>query len=297
MSTGNRVLVAAAFSVALLLSLGTGAFFGSLYAPDFGGAPTHLVNQNSVATEKGQSQLSRDRAGLPEFVERMVSGPDPKDGTERDKRDLAAQESMSVWGFWGFAVTTIGTIFLAVQMILTRGAVQETAKATKAMERQNEIAEAAQRPWLVFDIKGPIPVTRHSSGAFSADFDIVIKNKGPMPATHVNAYLGFTRSHLEFDPQEFINQAQLHVSVVGYSLAPSDEMPWKGGDFLHGLTFRDGHGLPDGSLWIGVAYRGIDGIRDYCTFDVFNFTGNGIWKHDREYTVVPGRHCIKRVMT
>lgn len=85
-------------------------------------------------------QIDTDRAGLPYVAQAIASNPEPKDTPERERRDLAAQESMSVWAFWaasaalgGLIVTSIGTGFLLWQIMLTRKAVKYTGDATKCL--------------------------------------------------------------------------------------------------------------------------------------------------------------------
>ncbi|WP_206742047.1 hypothetical protein [Erythrobacter longus] len=104
-----------------------GAFFGALSAPHYGYQPASAANERAEGEQGHQSQIDRDRAGLPYFAERITSGPDPDDGSEREKRDLAAQESMSVWAFWlliasiaGTAATIIGTALLVWTLHETR---------------------------------------------------------------------------------------------------------------------------------------------------------------------------------
>lgn len=153
---GLRVAALGALACLTFVTLGTGAFFGALNAPHYGYQAEYPANRTSQAEQSNPSQVDRDRAGLPYFAERIASGPDPEDGSEREKRDLAAQESMSVWAFWlllvsaiGTLTTMIGTGFLLWQIILTREAVKDTGGATKAMVKANEIAQQANRAWLM----------------------------------------------------------------------------------------------------------------------------------------------------
>ena len=151
-----RFAIVGALAALTLTALGAGAFFGASHTPNYGYQTEETANRRTKSEEDNPTQIDRDRAGLPYLAERVASGPDPSDGQEREKRDLAAQESMSVWAFWllmvsalGTITTMIGTGFLLWQIMLTREAVQDTGDATKAMNRQNELAAAAQRAWLV----------------------------------------------------------------------------------------------------------------------------------------------------
>lgn len=163
MSNGHRLLAGFAGGLALLIALATGAYFGALYAPHYGYQSAHSTYSGPASKQGNVSQIDRDRAGLPYFAERIASGTDPENRREREQRDLAAQESMSVWAFWMLAVsaagvltTMIGTGFLLWQIVLTRKAVKDTGDATRAMNRQNELMEAAQRPYIVVE-PGPSP--------------------------------------------------------------------------------------------------------------------------------------------
>ena len=102
------------------------------------------ATQNQKYIEQGPP---RNRAGLPEFAHGVTDNPKPENDTERNNRDLAAQESMAAWAFWlllftgvGLFVTSVGTGFLLWQIMLTREAVKDTGDATKAMNEANEIA-------------------------------------------------------------------------------------------------------------------------------------------------------------
>lgn len=57
-------------------------------------------------------QADTDHAGVPSPIERLISNPEPDEGTQREKRDLAAQENTAAWAFWI-------VLFTAVQAILS----------------------------------------------------------------------------------------------------------------------------------------------------------------------------------
>lgn len=73
--------------------------------------------------------------------------------SQYDLRDLTAQEDMAFWAMWmfvaalaTFAITSLGTLFIWRQVKFTRQAVEDTGRATVAMEAQNELAkDTAQR--------------------------------------------------------------------------------------------------------------------------------------------------------
>lgn len=190
MPRGYRLLIVAACGIALLIALGLGAFFGALNAPHYGYQTAHPAYRSAQTEKSNPSQVDRDRAGLPYLAERIASGPDPKDTGEREQRDLAAQESMSIWAFWlllvsaaGTATTMIGTGFLLWQIVLTRKAVEDTGKATNAMERQNNLASAAQRAWVAIDPK--LVSAKAAGNRFDFDWRCAFVNKGGTVARNV----------------------------------------------------------------------------------------------------------------
>jgi hypothetical protein len=201
MSGSNRLLIACAAGITLFLALSIGAYFGSLYSPAH--KQYQAVGSKNSADDdyNGPTESLPDIAFLPGPVERAIANPQPKSGQDHEMRDLAAQESMSVWAFWGVAVTTIGTIFLAWQIGLTRKAVQETAEATMAMERQNELAEdtAARQlrayvgaEEIGFEINSSLAAflgENDETGIFRHFAWIMIKNFGQTPAFEVEVHV------------------------------------------------------------------------------------------------------------
>lgn len=191
MPRGNWSFVAAlAGLAALLCAAGFGAYWGSLYGPDNKQYQTVGDGKGRSRSYEGITRSLPDAAGIPEPVERAIANPSPESGQDHEKRDLAAQEAMSVWGFWmmvaalgTFVITTFGTILIWRQVALTRRAVEDTGQATAAMVRQNELAEQAQRPWLEIDAVASNP--KYSGDYFSFDLKIEIRNIGKTPATDV----------------------------------------------------------------------------------------------------------------
>ncbi len=87
MLSGYRLLIAAVCGIAIFIALGTGAFFGALYAPHYGQQSAYTANRSISSGRYTSNQLDRNRMGLPYFAERIASGPDPKNADEREKRE------------------------------------------------------------------------------------------------------------------------------------------------------------------------------------------------------------------
>lgn len=216
----HRLSILGAFAViaAIFISLGLGAYWGALHVPQYFDRENGEFGKYIQAEDRDISQLERDRAGLPYFAEKFVSGSDPKNLDEINKRELAAQESSAVWSFWLLAVsifstviTFLGTGILLWQISLTRRAVEDTSKATKAMERQNELADQAQRPWLEIDLE--FDFLSKIRGGFLLATTVKLRNIGQMPAYHAKID--------NFMIQRYRNPI--------YDFQVAAEMPWEEG--------------------------------------------------------------------
>ena len=190
MSDRNRGLLAAFAGIAALVTAAAfGAYYGSLYGPAHKQYQAVDAGQTTDPTYQGVTQSLPDIALIPDPVERAIANPAPDSGQDHEKRDLAAQESMAAWAFYVvvFAgltslITFFGTILIWKQVSLTREAVEETAKATGAMLRQNELTEAAQRPWLKIDAK---VIKAESDGeSLTLQAKITVTNIGKMVANY-----------------------------------------------------------------------------------------------------------------
>lgn len=105
-----------------------------------------------------QSQFAFQRGWLPCLVEKGIANPQAPQATQREQRDLVAQEAAALWGFWIAAIallqlvaTVIGLFFIKRTLDATWKAVEDTGQATRAMLEANEITKEAQRPWIVIE--------------------------------------------------------------------------------------------------------------------------------------------------
>lgn len=165
----------------------------------------HSVAAYAAAQHDGRDaqQISRDRAGLPAVAESFINNPDPEGQSEKDKRDLAAQEANAVWAFWALliscltaAVAAVGTYLLYEQIKLTREAVQDTGEATQAMVEANKIASNAQRPWI--DIEARLVEFKKTDQIISIDWTVCFINSGQMMAENFNCNVRFVTLGADF---------------------------------------------------------------------------------------------------
>lgn len=103
------------------------------------------------------------------------------------ERDLNAQRDMATWALAVFIISSItaGLTLWALwyvrrTLVATVAAVEETSRATWAMEQQNKIAEAGQRPWMAVDIKIENP--RRTPEGFNFVLSVIFKNIGKTSA-------------------------------------------------------------------------------------------------------------------
>jgi hypothetical protein len=190
MSNGYRFIIVAVGGIVLFVTLFLGAYFGSLYSPNNKQYQAVTGNQRSQRDYQGPSQSLPDISGVPSLVERAIANNRPSSGEDHEKRDLAAQEASALWAFYmvvaSFAsvlITAVGTAFLYKQIVLTREAVEDTGRATAAMNRQNELTETAQRPWLEVGIEVDF-ISASSNGGFVLACNVLLKNIGNQPAYH-----------------------------------------------------------------------------------------------------------------
>tara|TARA_B100001179_G_scaffold222441_1_gene198875 strand:+ start:653 stop:1528 length:876 start_codon:yes stop_codon:yes gene_type:complete len=160
------------------------------------------VGSNDSKSESVRSHIeggTDDRiarcSGEAELLQECISNALSEDRMDqRAEANLNAQRQMAKWSFWvvaiaglSFIVTSIGTIFLASQVWLTRKAVKDAGESTKAIVKANEIAEAAQRAWVGIEVN-PI-IFQTLDNAFRVELDVLFQNFGKSPATNVSIRL------------------------------------------------------------------------------------------------------------
>lgn len=183
---GYRLAALGAISALAIVALGAGSYFGALHAPHYGYQTTHPAYRGSPQEQGQIHQIDRDRAGLPYFAERIASGSDAKDRKEREDRDLAAQESMSVWAFWLLVISAVGTVAAIIGTFLLVWTLHETRQASR-----REL-----RAYLSFgDLGLSVFKSREVEGGVHLELDTSVQNGGATPAydcVHLGNVLAFT---------------------------------------------------------------------------------------------------------
>jgi hypothetical protein len=289
------IIAAFGLAVIVFLSLGVGAYFGALNAPNHSYEAKETTQNTSKNERANPSQIDRDRAGLPNFVERIASAPDPENADEREKRDLAAQEAAALWGFWmlvasaaGTVTTMIGTGFLLWQIVLTREAVEDTGKATMAMEAANEIARDGQnanlRAWLKVDASY-MSVTIGDEVCVASAFEIT--NIGQTPALRI-WYATKVRMHgVSFKLPDFTDHLQSEQDKIlripsfkGKSLFPTESERIEIFAAMEDPALLSQYKNDGGDVWFTFAVR-------------FYYESQGQARHtDRYYQIAGAKHFV-----
>lgn len=285
MSGGYRLAIASALGLAAFVILGTGAYFGALYGTHYGRNAVIAANREASTKLGYPSQLDRDRAGLPALAERAASGPDPKSTDEREKRDLAAQESTSVWTFWmlvvsllGVLTTMLGTGFLLWQITLTRKAVKDTGDATVAMVRQNAIAEEQlrhtqneARAWLAISAEPQKILISGESIKFY--FRVIVENVGRTMAHDVRVQNAVYDVENNGFRNRQIGKWNQEPHQVGSDVMPGETTSFNIWSFqnLEKFTCADSTSLIYPALLVYVRYKIVGDTEVHTSRRVFRF--------------------------
>ena len=279
MLRGYRGVIVAVAGLSLItMAMGIGAYFGALYSPHKKQYQAVSSGHTSATEYRGPSQSLADISGIPGPAERAIANPQPTSGEDHEKRDLAAQESMSVWAFWmmlvaafSAIVTTIGTVFLYKQIRLTREAVEDTGRATGLMEAQNTLAEqTAQRQLRAYIGFVEIKAKRFRGG-MTPTFSVKIKNAGQSPALRVRclARLFMEMNATPHDVKVRFGETS-DQSVVNILPGQSPDVEWQLPRPLEAEVYN---AIVDGSIamvYAGVVeYWDIFGKRHISTFKNF----------------------------
>ena len=155
-----------------------------------------MSTQGGLRDQGAHSQIEQSVPEIVPLPEQQEIEPAnykrPCQGTAEDRQsDLCAQWNSADWTKIGSIAAIFGIGALLYQIYLTIQAVEDTGKATRAMERQNEIAwetkDKQLRPYVSFtepDERPTKPFTRDGRMVFR------VKNFGQTPADDVKLFYG-----------------------------------------------------------------------------------------------------------
>lgn len=180
MLDGYRGIIAATGLAGISLAFGLGLYLASLNYPN------EVRHQPYRYAADKPIEIPAPGAIPGQAFEYREPCQNPKGNNESDLcaqwRAAKAAEESALWTKWGFWVGIGGMLGLFLTLFYTREAVKDTGDATAAMIRQNEIAEAAQRPWVMpEEVLRPIVRNSIYHGSFvsnSIGFIVQWKNTG-----------------------------------------------------------------------------------------------------------------------
>lgn len=209
-------------------------------------APPAPSVHNGAPNEHRAAEVAR--SGQPVTLVANAPEPDlykmPCKGTGEDRQsDLCAQWKAVDWTKWGVLVGILGTIALVYQIMLTRAALEDTGKATKAMERQNELTEREQRAWIDISLN-VLKIVTSNDAVLEFDFEVTFKNIGKSVAESVQTYglsNGFDEGFREKVREKFNVWWTQQSGKPGVALMPGED-----------ISVRTGHIMAKADLpWMG----------------------------------------------
>jgi len=179
---------------------------------------------------------------------------------QRSEKDLSAQRQMADWAFWvlvasciSTVVTALGTVFLAIQIDLTRKALKGTNNATDAMREANKIAKSHQRPWVTVAVKLISGIFyKEPGGKAWLKTIVVVKNVGNTPAFNLRVN---TRLQAWAD-ESFFKSHKMSRGTPVANLAPQAEYIWGQEDIAFDGRTEDRSPL---NVCVSALYNDVDG--------------------------------------
>lgn len=182
--------------VGLLLGLVICCFAVGIFAYA-GGRQEEENYLRSRVGHKVAQQADTDHAGVPALAERLLSNPEPLNDSERENRDLAAQENAAAWAFWMVILTGLqvivgiaGTYFIVVTLRHGQESLQE-ARRSNALARY--ALDAEYRPWVHIvgvEIEQMYGAPGGGSGSLLLSGKVLLENQGRTVATGVTVRWG-----------------------------------------------------------------------------------------------------------
>lgn len=156
-----------------------------------GDSAKHLIQRASNKSKSFEVTLPPVRPTAPIETGKETRLHSPcRQGQDDRQSELCAQWKAADAAYYATLVAVLGTLVAAIgtlgiywQIKLTRKALQETRDATVAVKAGNEIAMAAQRPWVAINVTPTALERQGKSIKFEAD--VFLTNKGQSAARNV----------------------------------------------------------------------------------------------------------------
>ena len=214
MLRGYRVLGVAGLVAALAIT-----FFLGVYVTELANPKHSERYQSYQSSQREETKTATSVANVSQTIVHHTPCNEPKSETQSDLcaqwRAAKAAEKSADWTAWGVLASIAGISLLLWQIILTREAVEDTGRATEAMNDANEIARkvynANVRPWLSLEAQmrnDHLLWTEEGEAGVFVEF--TARNHGQSPATNVNYMvkvdIGDFGGDYEFDYDQFFQK-------------------------------------------------------------------------------------------
>ena len=190
MSFGYKLLIAGALGLAMLITLGLGAFYGAIYSPHQREYQTTTINGGQIYPPSSPRNGLAEISGIHSVVESAIAEPQPRNSEERNDRDLAAQEAMATFTYWMF-------LAVVLQTLLAGGAL---LALLKDLSQNRRSGEAQLRAYVTIEPGG---INEPENGQIRLPY--VIKNAGQTPAYDLAVFgdvMVVTGDPRQFNPLE-----------------------------------------------------------------------------------------------
>ncbi|MBP6363610.1 MAG: hypothetical protein KA233_07550 [Novosphingobium sp.] len=151
--------------------------------------------------------------------------------TAHDEQDLSAQQRAAssalvtaILSFLALALSGVGVWFVKRTLDATLEAVEDTGKATQAMERQNELAQHAQRPWLKIEVR--ITKAENTGTGIVLRYEAKVTNIGKMVAERCAVRGGFVSNDHETSGLKKIQKYRADAEAVSGNTEEGPRMPY-----------------------------------------------------------------------
>ena len=168
-------------------------------------AAATAIHGNQNRPEQSQT----DHAGVPAAAQRFISNPEPSDGSEREKRDLAAQENTATWAFW-MVIFTAGQLLLSVAGLWAL--LRTFRQGQEALEHARQSSRAELRAYLFFQVNIVDPLSAHNS-EIKSNWGFV--NTGQTPARKMRVITKWAVG-VESPPENFFDCEFTDKGTLGY---------------------------------------------------------------------------------
>lgn len=271
-------------TLGILLAIGLAWGVGSIQSHD---------QYDHVAARKALEAAALERSGqvcrgqnVPDVAKCVAEEMRTARQIVHEARELKAQERSAssaliavVISLFSLIVTAVGVYFLKRTLDATLQAVADTSDATKAMIRQNELMEDAQRPWLSVRIVRMVNIGWDAENNLRCDYVLEANNSGSMPAVVAIPFVGMLPlEDGNFSRDKLVARTLPMAGFLGRAINPGATEQFSGKSSLIDTSEAPSSGYnPGGSIpgfMVGFVYFGPKASRANITMTRLSISPN-----------------------